>query len=198
MRRSLLNFSLASAVVIGAGIAAGPLMSQVEQPAYTIIRSDGAIEIRAYGPMIMAETKVEGDRKTGIGAGFRAIAGYIFGGNAEARKIAMTAPVIQQADASGWRVRFVMPRAATMETLPHPNDPHVTLEAVPATTFAAIRFSGLASDDAIARQTGILMAYIKQNKLDAVGSPILAFFDPPWTLPFFRRNEVMIALKRIP
>lgn len=195
MRRSRLIIGFLSVAAIGAVMTAGPLMSQVEQPSYTILRSQGDIEIRAYGPMIVAETQVDGDRKASLGAGFRQIAGYIFGGNGGSRKIAMTAPVIQQAKSGGWRVRFVMPKAATMDTLPRPNDPRVTLAHLPAATYAAIRFSGWASDKAIERQTRRLMDYVASNNLKAAGAPVLAFFDPPWTLPFLRRNEVMIVLE---
>lgn len=198
MRRGLLIFGFASVLVICTVLSVGPLMSRVEQPDYTIVRSDGAFEIRAYGPIVVADTMVQGDRKGSIGTGFRTIAGYIFGGNAQSRKIAMTAPVLQQADTNGWRVRFVMPKGSTMETLPHPNDPRVTLAAVPSATYATVRFSGLARDTSVDQQIRSLLDYVARNKLKAVGAPILAFYDPPWTLPFLRRNEVMMMIDPAP
>ena len=121
-------------------------MSRVEQAAYEVLRSEGPIEIRRYQPMVVAEVDVEGDRKPAISRGFRAIAGYIFGGNADARKVAMTAPVMQQRKPLGatptWFVRFVMPRAWTLETLPRPNDPNVVLKPIASESYAAITFSG--------------------------------------------------------
>ena len=199
----------AAAIVLIAIASAGPLMSQVEQPTYEVLGSTGPIEVRAYPSMIVAEAAVAGERKAAIGEGFRLIAGYIFGGNAASQKVAMTAPVLQERVAEVhfkgkdaqqpkdgvWVVRFVMPRKWTLATLPGPRDPRIKLVTRAAATFAAIRFSGLAGDAAIAKRTGELEAYVARNKFETVGAPILAFFNPPWTLPFLRRNEVMIEVK---
>ena len=194
-------------LLIVAGVAAGPLMSRVEQPDYRIETSDGSIEVRSYGPMIVAEAVVEGERKAAINEGFRIIAAYIFGANKPNAKIAMTAPVqqqkqtvamtapvTQQGTGNAWTVRFIMPVASTMETLPVPNDARVSLKPVPARRFVAIRFSGLATGEAIARRTDELRHYAADHKLATTGEPLLAFYNPPWTLPFFRRNEVMLEL----
>jgi hypothetical protein len=141
-------------------------MSRVEQPEYKIESSDGAIEVRSYGPMIAAEAVVEGERKAAINEGFRLIAAYIFGGNQPNAKIAMTAPVqqqkqtiamtapvTQQGTGNAWTVRFIMPRSQTMETLPAPNDARISLKPIPASRYVAIRFSGLATNEAIAKRT---------------------------------------------
>ncbi len=115
-----------------AAAAAGPIMSQVEQPDYTVEASDGPFEVRLYGPMIAAEATVAGERKEAINAGFRLIAAYIFGANKPNAKIAMTAPVqqqqqetiamtapvTQQGAGNSWNVSFIMPKSWTMETLP--------------------------------------------------------------------------------
>ncbi len=204
----LILASIATLAVLTIG-AAGPLMSQVEQPSFTVERAEGRIELRAYPPMIVAEAAVRGDRKDAIRQGFQIIAGYIFGANAGAQKVEMTAPVMQEKSLTGpsdgrlveqtsgnsWVVRFVMPRRWSLATLPKPKDPRVTLKARPAATFAAIRFSGLAPATAIQQKTQELSDFIAKNKLEPEGAPILAFFDPPWTLPFLRRNEVMIEVK---
>lgn len=183
-------------------------MSRVEQPEYAVSTSDGAIEIRSYGSLIAAEAEVKGERKAAINEGFRLIAAYIFGANKpnmkiamtapvqqqSAQKIAMTAPVTQQSDGESWTVRFIMPGTWTMETLPKPDDARVTLKPVLPRRMVAIRFSGLASDSAIAEKTDELRAYAASHKLTTVGKPLLAFYNPPWTLPFFRRNEIMLEL----
>lgn len=183
-------------------------MSRVEQPEYQIINSNGPIEIRSYGPMIAAEAEVIGERKAAINEGFRLIAGYIFGNNAPRSKIdmtapvqqqrqqtiAMTAPVTQQSEGDTWKVRFIMPKRWTMETLPAPNDARVTLKPIPAKRFAVIRFSGLARDATIQEETKQLRQYAAERKLTTVGEPLLAFYNPPWTLPFLRRNEIMLEL----
>jgi SOUL heme-binding protein len=110
----------------------GPMVSNVEQPNYTVVESNGKFEIRDYAPMIVAETDVTGTRQAAIREGFRTIAGYIFGNNLTSQKItmtapvtqktgekiAMTAPVTQQGDGHAWCIRFVMPASYTMETFP--------------------------------------------------------------------------------
>ena len=207
--RSKLRWLLAI-VALGliAAVAAGPLMSQVEQPEYKVIESQGGIEIREYAPMIAAQAEVKGERQTAIGEGFRLIAGYIFGNNApkakidmtapvqqqKGAKIAMTAPVQQQGEGDTWSVRFIMPKNWTMETLPAPSDARVKLIPIPAKRFAVIRFSGSTSESALAAKEEELRGAVKSRGLTTVGEPMYAFYNPPWTLPLLRRNEVMLEL----
>ena len=182
-------------------------MSQVERPEYEIEATNGAIEVRSYAPMIGAEAVVEGERKTAINEGFRLIAAYIFGANQpnakiamtapvlqQKRTIAMTAPVTQQSAGDAWTVRFIMPKSWSMETLPIPNDPRISLRPCPARRFVAITFSGLATSNVLQTRTDELRRYITDHKLATTGEPVLAFYNPPWTLPFFRRNEIMLEL----
>jgi hypothetical protein len=209
-RRKTIYAGLAVIVVMLAiaAAAAGPIMSRVEQPDYTVTITDGAIEIRSYGPMIAAETEVKGEREAAINEGFRLVAGYIFGANKpnakiamtapvqqqSTRKIAMTAPVTQQTTGDSWTVRFIMPSKWTLETLPVPNDTRVTLKPMPAKRMLVIRFSGSANDSLIQTKTDELRRYAAEKVLATVGEPLLAFYNPPWTLPFFRRNEIMLEL----
>jgi hypothetical protein len=195
------------AILIVAALA-GKIMSNVEQPDYKVITSKDNIEIREYPPMILAEVEVSGERKQAISEGFKILADYIFGNNISnkkmemtapvtnerSEKIAMTAPVIQEASQSKWKVRFVMPKKYTLETLPKPNSKEVILTPVPARCFAVIQFSGLADDEKIKQHTDELEAYILAHTLKSVGGPLFAFYNPPWTLPFLRRNEVMIQI----
>jgi len=169
-------------------------MSKTEQISYRVVESSGNIELRDYPSMIIAETQVTGDRKQAIQSGFRTIAGYIFGGNQSSEKIAMTAPVLQGVTGDQWSVRFVMPSGKLMTNLPKPDDPKVKLSELPAGRFAVIRFSGTASDESIKRNTQQLQDFIKSRQLDSIGFPVYAFYNPPWTLPFLRRNEVMMKV----
>ena len=186
----------------------GPIVSNVEQPKYRMAENSRNIEIRDYPPMIVAEAEVSGDRRDAIGKGFRVIADYIFGNNTtaqrvpmtgpvtqqESEKIAMTAPVTQQGDGNTWRVRFIMPSSYTMETLPKPNNPAVELKEVGAKRYAVIRFSGMAGENNLKRRTKELNAFISAKKLTPLSAPTYAFYNPPWTLPFLRRNEVMVEI----
>ncbi len=195
-------------VLVAGLVAVGPLMSDVEQARYEVLDRDGAFELREYAPHIVAEVEVSGSRKEAIRKGFQEIADYIFGNNRVGRKMAMTAPVQQQAGekiamtapvqqeraGQSWHVRFVMPAAYTMDTLPRPNNPAVHLVQVPAVRMAAVRFSGLANDARLREKTAALEAWLKARSLKAAGSPVYAFYNPPWTLPPFRRNEVLIPV----
>ena len=200
---------IAVVAVVLLGVALwGPIVSNVEQPKYQVVEGSGNIEIRDYAPMIVAEAEVAGDRRDAIGKGFRIIADYIFGNNTSAQKvpmiapvtqqgsekIAMTAPVTQQGDGNIWRVRFVMPSNYTMETLPKPNNPAVKLKEIGAKRYAAIRFSGMAGEDSLKRRTEELNAFISAKNLTPLSAPTYAFYNPPWTLPFLRRNEVMVEI----
>ena len=187
----------------------GPVMSNVELPSYTVTASDGDIEIRQYTPMIIAEVQVEGERREAIGDGFRLLADFIFGNNTvqqeiamtapvqqqQSTEIAMTAPVRQQGSGTSWTVSFVMPSHFTMDTLPKPNNDQVTIKQVPGKKYVAIQFSGTASEDNLSEHTQELMAYISENNLKTIGTLKYAFYNPPWTLPFMRRNEVMIEIE---
>jgi hypothetical protein len=200
---------LAALVVVLLGAALwGPIVSNVEHPKYRVVEGSRAIEIRDYAPMIVAEVKVSGERREAISTGFRIIADYIFGNNTAAlkvpmtapvtqeggEKIAMTAPVTQQGDEDTWRVRFIMPSSYTMETLPKPNNPTVRLKAIGAKRFAVIRFPGMAGEDSLRRHTKELEDFLSAKKLTPLSPPTYAFYDPPWTLPFLRRNEVLVEI----
>ena len=201
-----------SVVALALGLLGTPVMA-TEEPSFTVERAQGAYEVRDYPAMVVAEVTVTGDRKAAAGSGFRLLAGYIFGGNTRNRKIAMTAPVVetpaagekiamtapvlQTGSGNAWVVRFIMPRDATLATLPQPNDPKVHLLAVPATRVAVVRFSGLARDDDVAAKTLALSQFVKAQHLDAIGRPALAQYDPPWTPWFMRRNEMMIPVSHV-
>lgn len=201
------------AIIIGTlalgAVLAGPVMSIVEHPNYEVTASEQSVEIRRYDPLIIAEVKVDGERQEAIEQGFRLLADYIFGNNLVQQDIAMTAPVQQQANTQiamtapvqqqgqgdSWKISFVMPSEYTMKTLPKPNNERVKLIEQPNKTYAAIRFSGTNSTENIAEHEKELMQYLEANKLQTVGLPKYAFYNPPWTLPFLRRNEVMVEIR---
>lgn len=210
MKRKWIIMTGAIFLVLAALVASGPIMSNVERPQYKTVKSEGDIEIRDYAPMIIAEVSVQGEREQAIGDGFRILADYIFGNNSakesvtmtapvqqqSSQKIAMTAPVQQQESQEGWRVSFVMPSKYTLKTLPHPNDDRVLLKEVPAKQFVVIEFSGKNTAANIQKHEKQLLDYIEQNDINFTGAPKYAFYNPPWTLPFLRRNEIMLEIDR--
>jgi hypothetical protein len=119
------------------------------------------------------------------------------------QKIAMTAPVtiepqagetLNMEGAKRWRVHFVMPSQYTLATLPKPNNTAVTLREVPAKTWAVLNFSGFNTEARVQQHTDELLAWVGAKKMTRIGNPQLARYDPPWTLPMFRRNEVMLEV----
>ena len=210
-----------------AALLLGGYAMAVEEPKFDVLTQDKGFEVRRYAPLIVAETWVEGDMDAASGKGFRAIADYIFGNNlapqsqqsskiamtapvtmepqAETGKLAMTAPVTVQpapeapdwALAQRWRVQFVMPSAYSLATLPKPNNSAVSLREVPGKTVAVVKYAGLNTNKRIQQETQALLAWIQARQLVGHGPALLARYDPPWTLPMWRRNEIQIELTTV-
>ena len=191
-----------------AGLMIGPVMSDVETPSYRIVQTQKDIEIRHYEPMIVANVKVTGDRENTLRKGFQLLADYIFGNNTvvqeismtapvqqqKYKKISMTAPVQQQAMDTSWEVSFVMPSGYNMVTLPRPNNDSVVIEEIPSEKFVVIIFSGVSSNKNVEKYERKLMSYVVRNNILVIGTPKYAFYNPPWTLPQMRRNEIMMKI----
>ena len=184
-----------------------------EEPKFTVSLKEGNFEVRSYPALVAAQVSATGTRDEASNAGFKLLAGYIFGGNTRKQSIAMTAPVAQaqagnetiamtapviQTGVAGqseaWTVRFIMPSAYTLETLPTPNNTKVQLLSLAPARFAAVKFSGLAREADVALRTAELNTYITKHALQPAGPPALARYNPPWTPWFMRRNEVLIPV----
>ena len=163
----------------------------IEEPVYQVEKAWEAeqIEIRAYAPRIMAVTGMNEDSDSG----FRVLAGYIFGGNAEEQKIAMTAPV-QQTMAGEKEMAFMMPAEYALKDLPQPEDQRVSFREAPAYTAAVIQFSGWASAEKADENWQQLQRFLIAEGIDITGEPTLNQYNPPWTLPFMRRNEIIVPI----
>jgi hypothetical protein len=186
-----------------------PLAMATEEPSYRVTEKAEPFEIREYPPLIVAQVEVLGDLSEASSAGFRLIANYIFGNNISVRdgglstaepapeKIAMTVPVIAEGrgDQKTWLIQFVMPKQYTMDTLPKPNNPQVKLVAIGPQKLAVIRFTGFVGDDKVQEKTAELMAWIKSRNALPLGNPRLARYNPPWSIPWMRRNEILIPIQ---
>ena len=167
-----------------------------ERPAYLLEAAEGAREVRAYGPRVVAEVAVRGDRKAAVNTGFGLLAGYIFGGNEGGGKIAMTVPVEQADQGDGvWTVRFTMPAAAVAAGLPTPRDARVVLREMPAARMVVEAFSGMPDSADMAARADALREWAEARGLRVEGGPIYAFYDAPWTPAGARLNEVAFALR---
>ena len=194
----------------------------IEEPIFKVLVTDGSFEIRQYAPMLVAETLVEGDMDEASSKGFRLIADFIFGNNQVSNaqtksKIAMTAPVTAEPQSSKismtapvtlepssaamtmqtakqWRISFVMPSQYTMENIPKPNNNAVRLKEIPGKYFAVQTYSGFNTLARVQRKTDETVAWAGKRSLKVIGTPQISRYDPPWTLPIFRRNEIMVEI----
>lgn len=199
-------------VLIVVGLTVSGANADTEEPRFTVIDKFGDIDIRQYDKRLAADVIVQGNGEDARSKGFRLLADYIFGSNTSRTSIAMTAPVAQQASRSeaidmtapvaqsrgpggSWRVRFFMPSKFTIDTLPKPNNPAVQIVEVPGEQMAVLRFSNSRSAERVETKTNDLTRALAASRWVPAGEPVAWFYDPPWTLPFFRRNEVAVPVR---
>ena len=163
----------------------------IEEPSFEAAGQVGDVELRDYAPSIQARTSMAEDG--GTSSPFRRLANFIFGENSLDAEIAMTAPVETREDADGY-MAFTMPSEYGLEDLPAPLDDSVSLHEVPPRRMAALSFGGWATDGKVERMTVELFATLEENGIETVGPPALNQYNPPWTLPWMRRNEVVVEV----
>ncbi len=202
------------AAVVGVCLLSGCSVASVQEPHYVTQVRDGAFEVRSYGPRVVAETTVAGEWTEAGNEGFRRLAGYIFGKNRRASKIAMTAPVAQsprkpseegtklpmmapvgqQREGDSWTISFAMPAGETLGTLPAPEDPRIVLRELPPARVAVIRFSGRWTDANMREHETELRQWTKDRNLTVTGEAEVNRYDPPFKPWFLRRNEIWLPL----
>lgn len=182
-----------------------------DSPQYRVVKTLGDIEIREYEPYLVAQTVVDGNLESAGNQGFRILAKYIFGNNRGGQKIAMTSPVVQER-AEGitiamtapvtqekvgdqYTIRFMMPPEYSLEQLPEPIDPRITIQQIPARSFAAVRYSGTWSERNYQKHLALLLGALRTAGYEATGEPIWARYDAPFKPWFLRRNEVLTAFQ---
>lgn len=183
----------AHALLQGDGSVLG-VRSGTEEPAFEVLERANGLDIRRYGTRLAAETEIAADEVRSRGEGFSRLATYIFGGNRGQARIAMTAPVAQAPIPTGHRIRFFMP--ASLREPPLPKDPRVRVVEVPAETVAVLRYTGSTAPQAVADAMARLRAALGDTNWRASGPATAWFYDPPWTIPALRRNEVAVPVAR--
>ncbi len=186
---------LALGVAMAGATGAETTHKGYEMPPYTVERSEGAREIRVYGPHLLAEVQVSGSRQGAIQSGFRVLAGYIFGGNAEGEKIAMTVPVAQTPEGDHWTVSFMMPARFTKDTLPIPRSNAIRFVEAGPSRQVVERFPGLPATDDLDARAKALRVWAEGQGLTITDGPHYYFYDAPMTLPWKRRNEVAFTIR---
>ena len=180
-----------------------------EEPPYEMIDHADAVEIRRYGPRFAAETIVDAEGRKAMNEAFLILAAYIFGGNRQKRDIPMTAPVASEVNTTmamtapvamegesntGITMRFFLPHDITPANAPEPTDPRVKLVEIPGETIAALRFTGAWDRAAIDARKEALLAELRRSHWEPIGAPFTQLYDPPFTIPFLRRNEVAVRV----
>jgi len=213
------NFRLAavSALLVLVGLGTGGQAMAIEMPEYEVVYTEGDVEFRRYESYLVAETVIEGNYsfKSLGNEGFRRLFRYITGGNSSAEKIEMTAPVARSSAAEGEKiamtspvqrsaaeegeaVSFMLPSKYTMETAPVPADKRIRVKEVPARLVAVVRYSGRWTEENFEEGRNTLLAELKDSGVEPLDDVETALYDPPYTLPFMRRNEVMVEVNALP
>ena len=183
----------------------------IEEAEYKTVLSDQDFEVRRYESHILAETIVGGDFEDAGSEAFGQLFKYISGNNTSQQKVKMTAPVAQslanekidmtapvgqQYRKNKWVVSFMMPAAYLLKELPVPKNINVSLRQVPEKSVASIRYSGLWSEKNYQYNLKKLESWIDTQSFKVTGEPIWARYNPPYTLWFMRRNEILIPIKQ--
>ena len=183
-----------------------------DEPEFKLILKEDKFEIREYASKIIAQVEIFGDFDDASSKGFKILADFIFGNNTSTdgnskiemtapvemepltQKINMTKPVLAEGSDNNWIVSFIMPNEFTLETLPKPNNKSIKILSLPKEKYAVIVFSGLVRESSYLEKEKLLNQFIKEKKLKSSGEIKIARYNPPWTLPFFRRNELMLKV----
>ena len=171
------------------------MAKKLEEPSFELVEKHPEFEIRRYTSNIQASVRSQGSGDLVNRGSFQRIAGYIFGRNSSNQRIAMTAPVLMWQDDDGASIMsFVMPSAYALDDLPEPVDVDLQLAVNEEEIVASFSFRGFSRPSKVARLTKHLQSLVVQEGWQQIGPARLAVYDPPTTLPFLRRNEILIPV----
>jgi len=202
----LLNF-LNTVFLTGCSVFGVP---SVEEAGFDVLKDNAHFQVRQYKPLIVAQIEVDANYDEASNQAFNRLFKYISGYNkkrqkismaapvimgSKAEEIAMTAPVFQEKSGKFWLMQFALPADYTLATAPIPDDSSITLKEIPSKKVAVLRYSGFLSEQSIADKTKELHSWLDGQGYKAISTARSAGYDPPWTLPFLRRNEVHIDIE---
>ena len=179
-----------------------PAWADYERPSFEVILQKENLAIRDYASVMVVEMQVTASRQDAAGDAFRSLFNYISGNNEDNLEIPMTSPVAQTQVSKAldngdgkWAIRFFIPRKTVDDGAPLPKEDNVTLVRLKAQRFASISFKGSQSDKKIRDNTAKLEAFISENNYTISGSPVFAFYDPPFIPWFLRDNEILLPIE---
>ena len=207
MRKDVMAGAALGALLLGGAAVYYLREKQTEEPDYRTLVTDGDYQIRDYPAITVAETVVDGPRKTALGDGFRLLADYIFAKSRDGEALPMTVPVTQDAGSpmasdpplfddgleGGWRTRFVMPEGRSSDDLPEPPE-GIALVEMPPRKIAVVQFAGRADDRSLAEQEDRLRGWLARRGETSEAEPEYAFYNSPMIPGPLRRNEVWLAI----
>ena len=194
MKKMWIVLSILAVAVVLIVVVVQTTRARYESAPYKTVRSDGRFELRDYPALTVIETPMQGGGCGGDGS-FMRLFRFISGDNQANEKIAMTTPVMMSGNESNATMMFVLPAKLKVENVPKPADGSVLVHELPAGRFAVLRFSGgrNARNEAVALKQ--LETWMATEGLKVSSPPVYGYFDPPWTLGFLRRNEVMLPIQ---
>ena len=187
----IISFLILAVVVVVVLVGYRTSRAGYESAPCQVVRSSGKFELRDYPALTVVETPMTRTGNNADGS-FMRLFRFITGGNEAKQKIAMTTPVFMSGSDSNATMAFVLPAKLKSDTVPKPTDGSLTVRELPAGRFAVLRFRGgrNAKNEAAALQW--LKDWMTTQGLSVLSPPVFAYFDPPWTPGFLRRNEVML------
>ena len=183
MKKLLLIYIL-SLIVISNVMAA-------DEVKYTMVSKSKIYEIRKYSDRLVIETETSDQS-----SGFRKLFKYISGDNKDKKEIKMTTPVTQTEKNGNMTMQFYIPAEFNERNVPDPINSEVKVLNIKGGHYAAIVYSGRASDSNYAKHKDVLENQLKKDKISIISKPIRATYNSPFTLPIFRRNEVMFRIEK--
>jgi hypothetical protein len=194
---------LFAALFVGTQSFVGIRAGSVEPP-FAIIDRPGGVEIRQYGPRMALEVQAAGTADAARAIALERLGDFAAGANMRAAEVALSLPVAQlpKRDENGpardnawlWTVRVHLPLRIRAADVPAPFDSTLRVRKLPPDTFAVLRFNGVARPASTARRRAELAAVLAQSDWEPAGPAEVWFYDPSWTVPALRRNEIAVPV----
>ena len=194
MKLVLISLGVLLLVFVIVQVFAMSSRNDIEEYSYTVVKKYENFEIRNYEASLFTSVKMPtSNYEQASGTGFRVLAGYIFGGNSQEQKIAMTSPVAMTLEDS-MTMMFMVPKNLKKDELPKPNSKEIAFKEEPQKTVAAISFSGWANDAKIEKYKQQLIKALKAEGIAHTEQFSYLGYNPPYDV-VNRKNEIIVEVR---